>query len=70
MSIYKNIVRPLLWHSKFKKRKAPRKKISEELMSIAYILKDGGIFACQKMRKAKQNQFVLKHFATQSADIV
>ena len=36
MSIYKNIVRLLAWRSNFKKRKILQKKISEELMSIAW----------------------------------
>ena len=34
-AIYKNIVRLLVWHIKFEKRKALKKKISEELMPIA-----------------------------------
>ena len=34
-SIYKNIVRLLVWHIKFEKCKALEKKISEELIPIA-----------------------------------
>ena len=47
------LVRLLAWHTKFKKHKALKKKISEELMSIPGMLKDGRIFACQNTRKKK-----------------
>ena len=46
------LIRHLAWHNKYAKRKAPKKKMSEELMSIARgILKDGEVFACRKMKK-------------------
>ena len=51
LSIYKNIVRILVWHTKSEKHKSPKKKVNEELWRG--ILEDGGIFACQKMRKKK-----------------
>ena len=55
------LIRLLARHSKFKKRKVLKKKISEELMPIAWHTKDGGSFACQDMRKKKQNQFLLSN---------
>ena len=39
-------------HIKFENRKAPKNTISEEYQKRG-ILKDGGIFACQKIRKKK-----------------
>ena len=36
LSIYRNIIGLLDWHSKFKKSKALKKKISEELMPIVW----------------------------------
>ena len=50
LSIYKNIVRLLAWHIKFKKCKALEKELNEELMPIA-------LHPCQKMRKKKLNLF-------------
>ena len=48
-------VRLLASHSKFEKRKALKKELNEELMRG--ILEDGGIFACQKMRKRNRTNF-------------
>ena len=39
-------------HIKFENRKGPKNTISEEYQKRG-ILKDGGIFACQKIRKKK-----------------
>ena len=48
------LMRHLPWHIKFGKRKALKKELTEELMQIAWHLDvDGGIGACQKMRKKK-----------------
>ena len=47
------LIKFLFWHIKFEKRKAFKKELSEELMPVACILKNGGIFVCQKMRKKK-----------------
>ena len=44
--------RPLAWHIRLEKRKALKKELNEELMPVAWH-PDGGIGACQKMRKKK-----------------
>ena len=67
MSIYRNIARRLAWHSKFEKRKAPRKELNEELMLVAWHL--GWNFSMPDDKKEIETIF-LKHFATQRLDIV
>ena len=44
--------------SKFEKSIALTKKLREELMPVAWHLKN---FSCQKMRKKKKNQFLLRN---------
>ena len=45
------IIRRLAWHSKFKKRKALKKKISEEVMPIAWLSKRWGNFCLSEDEK-------------------
>ena len=62
-SYFISLIRPLAWHVKFEKHKPFKKKISEKLMPKGYhpkSLRDDGIFACQKTRKKKQIQFLLR----------
>ena len=54
-------IRLLAWHIKFKKRKALKEKLNEELMPIVWHPKRWWNVLCQKMRKWKQNQFLLSN---------
>ena len=44
-------IRLLTWHIRFKKRKALKKALNEELMIIAWHPRTWWNFACQKVRK-------------------
>ena len=53
-------VRLMAWRNIHKQYGTFKKDISPRLMPLAYsILQDGGIGACQKMRKKEQNQYSL-----------
>ena len=70
------LIRLLAWHIKFEKCKALKKKISEELMPMAWHPKSWWNFWMSEMRKKKKNQFlpsnafnvynlrILEYFAT------
>ena len=49
----------LAWHSKFKKHKALKKKISEKLISIKWHPGRWSNFSISQDEKKKQNQFLL-----------
>ena len=52
-----NHVRFLAWNNKLKHRKSFKKAISKELMPVAWHPQDGGIGACQNMRKKNIRTF-------------
>ena len=45
------LIRLLTWHVKFEKCKALKKRLVKNQCQYSGIPKDGGTFACQKMRK-------------------
>ena len=54
MSVYKNIVRLSAWHNRHEKRKAIKKKTSEELMPIAWHPKIWWNFCMSEDKREKE----------------